>query len=355
MPMHKISYNGGLITEISDVTENLTDASSNETSSREGYFAFDIYLKNLSKDFDDLGNEVVKDVLKLNSNSYAWVLGKDAATGNDITVNKTINTVVNGTPVVYDKIYKGDDTKGLQNTLRIAFARYGDGSTDTVGGQGYIESGAAQSVIVDNNKPGTSTPMTISSLSIWEPNADLHTESVFNSVTVKQSASVDDLFTATGASNGTKSSSTTIGTATFMKDTVPFNTFAIKHDEAGTASTTNPVNPNDWTQTDYFAKQETVQTSTYYSGSGQDARIKRYIDGGVKTLKDTSGADFTLAANSVTKVRVYVWMEGQDPDCTNDNTHGGGIELQIGLVKSIEDGNVDKRTDEINALPSLTP
>ena len=33
---------------------------------------------------------------------------------------------------------------------------------------------------------------------------------------------------------------------------------------------------------------------------------------------------------------MYVWLEGQDVDCTNLASHGGGIEVNLGLVKNEE-------------------
>ena len=55
------------------------------------------------------------------------------------------------------------------------------------------------------------------------------------------------------------------------------------------------------------------------------------------TMKNLEGNDrpqfITLAPNSVTKVRIYVYLEGQDVDCINYASHGGGIELDFGLCK----------------------
>ena len=30
---------------------------------------------------------------------------------------------------------------------------------------------------------------------------------------------------------------------------------------------------------------------------------------------------------------MYIWLEGQDPDCVNYASHGGGITLNLGLCK----------------------
>ena len=340
MSLKKVTYNSGAITEIANAIEN---CSSDTVDEAQGYFAFDIYLKNLSKDFNDLGEVLYDDAIKLNSNSFAWVLGEDA----DDVISKTKN--INGVPV--NVTYKGDETFGLQNTLRVAFARYGDGSShvDKID-QGFIESGASKDVIIANNKPGTSNPMTISAVSIWEPNAALHTQAVYSSVDVKTSGT-NDLLSTTGASE------VVYKKGTFWKDPVDkmFNTYAIKASVNASAAS---INPYDWTQSSYFAEQKTVQTLTYFNSDHEyyiiNPELATETNNGVTPLTlatDVATPEaFTLAPNSVTKVRVYVWMEGQDPDCTNDNTHGGGIELQIGLVKSIEDGDIEKRNEDIRGV-----
>ena len=37
---------------------------------------------------------------------------------------------------------------------------------------------------------------------------------------------------------------------------------------------------------------------------------------------------------------MYVWLEGQDIDCTNYASHGSGIHLDLGLVKGAQVGGV---------------
>ena len=343
MSLKKATYNSGAITEITNAIENCDGSDADKS---QGYFAFDIYLKNLSKDFTDLGETLYDDAIKLNSNSFAWVLGEDP----DDIISKPKN--INGTTV--NVTYKGDEKHGLQNTLRIAFARYGDGSShpDKVD-QGFIESGESQETIIANNKPGTSNPMTISAVSIWEPNAALHTQSVYNSVKIKTTGGIDNLFSTTNASE------VKYKQGTFLKDAVDkmFKTYAIKASVNASAAS---INPSDWTQSSYFAEQNTVQTLTYYNDDHEyyiiNPELATETNNGVTPLTTVSDAAtpeaFTLAPNSVTKVRVYVWMEGQDPDCTIAVTQGRGIELQIGLVKSIEDGDIEKRNEDIRGVPA---
>lgn len=337
---NKVSYNGGLITKIEPAAETSTN----------GYFAFDIYLKNLSKLKDPLNptQELKEDILKLNSNSFAWVLGADAT----ITKEKQMADA-NGVMHNVTFTYVGDSSKGLQNTLRVAFARYGDGTRATVE-QGAFDSGAQAADVIANKKlsgAGAGTDaMTISSVAIWEPNADMHTESIYSD-TVMGAIQTDATNNTVRLWDSTDSSKPASGWTAFYKDGNMFKTKALKYQATSVDSLT--IDPKIWTNTTYFDTQNTIQTSTYYETDEDPYIINPALataaDGknGVITLKDTGNNNFTLAANSVTKMRVYVWMEGQDPDCVNDNTHGGGIELQIGLVKSVEDGDITKRTEAI--------
>ena len=67
------------------------------------------------------------------------------------------------------------------------------------------------------------------------------------------------------------------------------------------------------------------------------------------------GQRFTFG-EGITKVRVYIWMEGQDPDNTVLSSKGGGIEVQIGLTKSLTEGDVTKREADITArAAAVTP
>ena len=47
---------------------------------------------------------------------------------------------------------------------------------------------------------------------------------------------------------------------------------------------------------------------------------------------------FTIAPNSVCRLKVYLWLEGQDVDCINYASHGVGIKVNIGLVKGSTEG-----------------
>ena len=45
-----------------------------------------------------------------------------------------------------------------------------------------------------------------------------------------------------------------------------------------------------------------------------------------------------MLQNSIIKLRMYLWLEGQDPDTINQASHGGGVHLDLGLVKGATPG-----------------
>ena len=46
-----------------------------------------------------------------------------------------------------------------------------------------------------------------------------------------------------------------------------------------------------------------------------------------------TGYQITIAGNAITKARVYIWLEGQDPDCQDTASTGKSFDLQINLSK----------------------
>ena len=75
----------------------------------------------------------------------------------------------------------------------------------------------------------------------------------------------------------------------------------------------------------YLAKQNVVATP---ASNDKVMYLKSTTDG---------STDFEIVKNAITKLRIYVWLEGQDVDTTNYASHGGGITVNIGLVKSFTD------------------
>ena len=118
---------------LSEIEQCAEETGTPKTPVDNGYFAFDIYIKNTSKDGED-------DVLQLNINSAAQVLTQ--------AVNKQV--IENGTNAT--RIYTGNEASGLQNTIRVGLAMY----------NGEVSSTSTQAQILTSTKGAT-----IKDLAIW--------------------------------------------------------------------------------------------------------------------------------------------------------------------------------------------
>ena len=265
-----------------------------------GYFAFDIFLKNSSKD------ETKEDVLQLNYDSSLEILEADKS------------------------------VTGLQNTARVAFAKFGGnlGADDKF--EGVVDSFISdQTTILKGTGAYDSTlggnDVYITDVAIWEPNANDHVQYI-----VDQQKNTPITW---GASDATKYNVYTYDTDAdgnpkkgFGMDTaVP--TYALK-DSAATASPAAKINDIykwDGNET-YLAKQVTLQTS---KTSETDYTVQEGVQNLISTSDTGDGTTtFKMAPNSIIRLRVYLWLEGQDVDCINYASHGGGVKVNIGLVKS---------------------
>ena len=143
MPLYGGKAKGTSLTEIGKYLE--VDGANRVDN---GYYAFDIYIKNTSKDGAD-------DVLQLNLNSAVQVLTQSVA------------KLVDGNEL---KTYTGDAASGLQNTVRVGLALYGKKEADGTF-NGITTSTATQEEILTATKNAT-----ITDIAIWEPNAKDHVE-----------------------------------------------------------------------------------------------------------------------------------------------------------------------------------
>ena len=247
-----------------------------------GYFAFDLFIQNSGiKEGDTQGTTV--ESLQLNSTS-------------SVTVKES----------------GGNSTTGLQNTPRVAFAKF-SGTAD-------VNADTAAKVLPATN----STTSKITDIAIWEPNSDKHVTNIVNSNNYIIWNNEDK----TSYKITTEANATTGITAFADGQTLP--TYGLTSAAVGKKIT----NIYDWSKgtgtpagTDqaYLAKQKVVATP---SGNDKVMYLKSTADG---------TTDFEIVKNAITKLRVYVWLEGQDVDTTNYASHGGGITVNIGLVKSFTD------------------
>ncbi|MBQ2835835.1 MAG: hypothetical protein IJE68_03275 [Clostridia bacterium] len=284
-----------------------------------GYYAIDLFLRNSSKldDPDDQGVE--KETLQLNTNSNLQLVSGGSA------------------------------TTGLQNTVRVALALY-EPDTSTGGSVAVTET--------DQDKiltALTGAAAEISDVAIWEPNADQHvTEILTNNNKITWSDADADLYLTTTVEDKTGSDrlDLTSGAGKKVQAGEMTPTYALLKAAVGTTID----NIYDWSGTNSSKLKKQIALQTKYSATAGNYTT---VDGGVRNLissKTSTGADvyeygtatavtstgveaetgaqeFQIYKNQISRVRMYVWLEGQDIDCTNYASHGAGIHLDLGLVK----------------------
>ena len=266
--------------ELSKIVETKENIESATDSQFPGYFAFDIFLKNNSKQSSG------DDILQLNYDSSLEIM--DAS--------KTAT--------------------GLQNTARIAFCKYA----------GTSEVDASQADILKVTAGvGVGAPKAyISDVAIWEPNADDHVDYIVkNNNKITWSTSDASAYATKTLDDGTKGFDTT----------TKMPTYALKTSAVG--QTINDIYMWNGTEAN-LARQYTLQTT---KTSTTDYTIKEGVQNLVKATDGTTA--FGIAPNKITRIRVYLWLEGQDVDCINYASHGGGVKVNIGLVKGSVVGSTE--------------
>ena len=287
VPFYKGTARTKELTSLNDVEEcKEINIANNREGIDSGYFAFDIYIKNTSRDGEP-------DILQLNLNSAVQVLQKE--------IEKTF--VSNGVTVT--RKYVGQEFSGIQNTIRVGLALYED----------TITSMAMQKDVLDATKDSK-----IINFAIWEPNAPHHVQYI-----------VDNNNKLIGA-----------GAATFENGDA-LDTYALNSNSIVEPAKIENVYNTDDTK---LSKQVTLQTQMSNTTEGEEDYRILSNDGNPWDLKDIEGNAFTIESNKISRLRVYVWMEGQDVDCINLASFGGGIEMDLGLTKDNEVGEVLNDTDD---------
>ena len=271
--------NSKILSEIKPMNEQQTDATKADYP---GYFAFDIFLKNSSK------NDTQDDILQLNYDSSLEIM--DAS---------KVNT-------------------GLQNTARVAFVKY-SGTSDVMANQATILKETAGIGV------GTAASY-ISDVAIWEPNSNAHSEYIVtNNNMITWSAADSTAYATKTLDNGKKG----------FDVTTQMPTYALKESSEG--ATINDIYKWDGSETK-IQKQYVLQTKVTAKASTEDDYA---LEDGVQDLVSTSNGTtkFGIAPSKISRIRIYVWLEGQDVDCINYASHGGGIKVNIGLVKGATIGS----------------
>lgn len=168
---------------------------------------------------------------------------------------------------------EGTTDRGLQNAARVAFLH--EGTADSTAGATAFQA----------LNQATSFGTTGATTFIWEPNSDVHTD---KAVTVAKD---------------------TYGITTTTTGAAAIEYYGVKQ-AISSASPIKLINTNNGNDTTNFTKMTGVKATP---------------------ASMTDQADFLTLKAGVTKIRIYMWVEGQDVDCEN-SASGSDISFNVEFV-----------------------
>ena len=250
-------------------------------SEARGYVAFDLFVKNLSGEayytnYDPKNEEAI--YLTTESEVKVADAGADA------------------------------DKSGIENSVRVAFAQIGRVKADT-------QDAAAIRAIKCDSGGNVTTICSKRDAIIWEPNDTKHVQNAIN--WYKTSCKHRDAADLTLAGSYS-------GTCGVITDGTYYPTYAV----SGVIDETDKVDVYDGTEYNGWTTSISA-TAT----KGKLMKVPTFTD----TMKLKTGTErlelMTLAPNSITKVRVYVYIEGQDVDNYDFASLGKKISVAFGFTK----------------------
>ena len=251
-----------------------------------GYVAFDLFIKNFSgEEYYTQNDPQNEEAIYLTPESYV-----------DVSTNG------------------GEQNTGIENSVRVAFAQVGrveatdatvedDGVANTIRGISCAGGGSVTK-ICDTR-----------AAQIWEPNDTKHVDNAINwyneSCKHRTGANVMEDTSYTGSCNP-------------VVDGIAYSTYVIGNE------ITSPNTVDVYDGEDYNGYTNSIAASA-------EANKLVDLDTFTDTEKNLRGVDrptfMTLAPNSVTKVRVYVYIEGQDIDNYDFASLGKKISVAFGFTK----------------------
>ncbi len=239
-----------------------------------GYVAFDLFIKNIT------GTQYIKELNILDEEAIY------------LTVDSAVTVATGGV----------SDT-GIENSVRVAFAQIGRVAGTTTDEE--IITGITCA-------PDVSSPVTgiCRTAQIWEPNDTNHVDGAtkwYNKSCVKRIGEDVTL------------SSSYSGTCGKVVDGLAYSTYSVR---------------NDVSSSDNVDIYDGVTYNGYPVGQNSLLNAYDYFTDTEKLLTGTSRPEFmTLAPNSITKVRVYIYIEGQDVDNYDFASIGKKITIKFGFTK----------------------
>jgi hypothetical protein len=295
----------------------------------DGYVAFDLFVRNLS------GNEYYTESNKLNEEAIYLTQESKVA-------------------VVSQAGDKQDQT-GIENSVRVAFAQIGRVKATKGADIGTTEAQKIQQIACGGadayNESTGVTGVCSKGATIWEPNDTKH---VANAISWYNKACKQRLTPSENADTATDITLTTsygnANTCATVTDGIYSPTYAINAaiDYKDRVDVYDGLKYNKYTLT--------TGTAKYKNADGTEVTPKlqeyNYFTDTEKMLTGMDRPEFmSLAPNSITRVRVYVYLEGQDIDNYDFASLGKKIQVSFGFTK---ERFFDSDLDNYNGPMSVT-
>ena len=232
--------------------------------------------------------------------------------GDKLQLNTTSSVAIHTKKETEDDTYAGQAETGLENCVRAGVLLYSTKNTFTTG------------VSTIRSSPVGNAPL----FAIWEPNYKQHIDEVVAN---------DERIT-----NGTS----TFQTLAMLPATNGFNIKGVN----GTTTTAVKVDAND---------AEIDGSSGTYMGAPTTLTSDAGTVTAVTDMKAVDGtSQLMLGQNSIMKARVYIWLEGQDPDCNDTASTGRAFDIAIGFTKpapSTQNSTPTNQDPDSNEDPTQGP
>ena len=257
---------------------------------QDGYVAFDLFIRNLSgTEYYTMSDRLNEEAIYLTKDSEAVV---------------SSNGGVEGT--------------GIENSVRVAFAPIARVKATTT----IAADTPSALTCVGNSEESADTKITgicDRNATVWEPNDTRHVDGAITWYS-------ESCLTRTGAQPLDKTSYVAddyCNTARTVVDNEYYTTYAINREVA----VSDGVDIYDGWYNNYW-------TTIEDNGGTNPLKALRTFTDTDKLKTGTNRPTFiTLAPNSITKVRVYIWIEGQDIDNYDFASAGKKIQVGFGFTK----------------------
>ena len=249
----------------------------------DGYVAFDLFIKNLS------GNEYYTSMNQ--KNEEAIYLATDSK----------VSVALGG-------VDPGIANTGIENSVRVAFAQIGRVKATTTD--------VSTITGITCKTEGAVTGICSRVAQIWEPNDTKHVKNAINWYNTSCLARTGADLTATSSYSGKCKT---------IENGYGYKTYAI----GGVITEDDQVDVYDGT--DYNGYMGSVNTTQAQTGKLYPFP---YFTDQMKNYEGVKRPEFiSLAPNSITKVRVYIYIEGQDVDNYDFASLGKKISVAFGFTK----------------------